>query len=72
MFHKVVLCILILCCFSLSSCSGENDERIEKREEQMEELKQQDLSEVKQKEAVLKEEAEKSGGRRDSRSGGNM
>ena len=27
MFHKVVLCILMLCCFSLSSYSGENDER---------------------------------------------
>ena len=37
MFHKVVLCILILSCFSLSSFSGEKDERIEEREEQLKE-----------------------------------
>ena len=59
MFHKVVLCILILSCFSLSSWSGENDERIEEREEQLKEGPEQDLAKVKQKEALLKEEAKK-------------
>ena len=61
MFRKVVLCILILCCFSLSSCSGsgEKDERTEEREKQMEKEKQQNLAEAKQIEAVLKEEAKK-------------
>ena len=48
MFHKAVLFILILSCFSLSSCSGsdENDEREEQREEE-----QEALAELKQKEA---------------------
>ena len=59
MFHKVVIYILILSCFSLSSCSGsgENDERRDERREQMGEEKQQALTEAEQKEAVLKEKA---------------
>ena len=57
MFHKVVLCILILSCFSLFSCSGENDERRAESKEQMEEEKQQSLAEAEQKEAVLKKKA---------------
>ena len=59
MFRKAVLCILILSCFSLSSCSGENDEKRDERKEPMEKEKEQALAEAEQKEAVLKEEAKR-------------
>ena len=63
MFHKVVLCILILSCFSLFSCSGsgENDEKRDGMEEQMEKEQEQSLADVEQKETMLKEEAEAQG-----------
>ena len=59
MFHEVVLCILSLSCFSLSSYFGENDERRTKKENQLEEEIVRTSAELKQKEAGLKEESKK-------------